>query len=170
MKKNAALLALVLLGVLLLSGCTQEAAHRSYTNSMYSFSVDPPAGWKGKENVSAAVAVRFTPENTSNVSLAFSVPFSLSEGRSLSTFADETVENLSANGVNYTVVYQNSLIVGELGAYELVYSYHQGSTLIQVKQVTVLRTRTVYIITFTAPFDLYNQYIDAVDRCVDSFS
>jgi len=57
----------------------------------------------------------------------------------------------------------------EANAYEIVYSYEQSGTVQRVKQVAVLKTRTVFLITFTAPSDPYIQYITGVDQCIDSF-
>jgi len=54
-------------------------------------------------------------------------------------------------------------------AYEIVYSYKQDSTALQIKQVAVLKTRMVYLIIFVAPSNLYIQYITGVDQCIDSF-
>jgi hypothetical protein len=133
------------------------------------FSLDPPAGWHRVENESSGIAVRFIPFNYSNVSLRISPPFSLSEGRALSTFADEIEENLSESGMNYTIVYRDWRAMEGAQAYEIVYSYKQDGTTQQIKQVAVLKTRLVFLITFTAPSDLYIQYVTGVDQCIDSF-
>jgi len=131
--------------------------------------LNPPVGWHGVENESSDVAVRFSPINYSNVSLSITPPFSLSEGRALSTFADLVEENLSESGMNYTIVYREWRAMVGAQAYEIVYSYEQGEMVQMVKQVAVLRTRTVFLITFSAPSDLYIQYITGVDLCIDSF-
>ena len=136
---------------------------------MYGFSLNPPAGWHSVENESSDVAVRFTPFNYSNVSLRITPPFSLSEGRALSTFADEIEENLSESGMNYTIVYREWRAMQEVQAYEIVYSYKQDGSAQQIKQAAILKTRMVYLITFTAPSNLYIQYITVVDQCIDSF-
>ncbi|MCJ7696794.1 MAG: DUF1795 domain-containing protein, partial [Thermoplasmata archaeon] len=126
-------------------------------------------GWHGVENESSDVAVRFSPFNYSNVSLRITPPFSLSEGRALSTFADEVEENLSESGMNYTIVYREWRAMDGANAYEIVYSYEESGTVQRVKQVAVQITRTVFLITFTAPSNLYLQHITGVDLCIDSF-
>jgi hypothetical protein len=136
---------------------------------MYGFSLNPPLGWHIVENESSDVAVRFTPFNYYNVSLRITPPFSLSEGRALSTFADEIEENLSESGMNYTIVYREWRAMEGVQAYEIVYSYKQDSNSLQIKQVAVLKTRMVYLIIFIAPSNLYIQYITDVDQCIDSF-
>jgi len=93
----------------------------------------------------------------------------LSEGLALSTFADQVEENLSESEMNDTVVYREWRSIPGAKAYEIAYSYEQGETVQRVKQVAVLKTRTVFLITFTAPSDLYIQYITGVDLCIDSF-
>lgn len=107
MRKIVSILGIGLVSISLLAGCTQQNVYRSYTNRMYGFSLSPPTGWQHVENESPNVAVWFAPANFSNASLIFGVPFSLSEGRALITFADEVEENLSASGMNYTIVHRD---------------------------------------------------------------
>jgi hypothetical protein len=98
----------------------------------------------------------------SNVSLSIAAPFSLSEGRALSTFADEVEENISESGMNYTIVYRDWRAMTGAQAYEIVHSYNQDGNAQRIKQVAVLKIRTVYLITFTAPSNLNIQYITGV--------
>ena len=170
MKKRVGVLGVGLISCLLLAGCTQQTVHRSYTNTVYGFSMTPPTGWTVVENQLASVAVWFAPSNSSNVSLAVGVPFSLGEGRALSTFADQVEENLSASGRNYTVVYREARLIPGAQAYEIAYSYEADGVVVRAKQVAVLKTRTVYLITFTAPNELYFRYLTAVDQSIDTFT
>jgi hypothetical protein len=169
MKKQGFVLGVLLIVFVLIAGCTEQVSKRSYTNTVYGFSLNPPAGWLSVENESSDVAVRFTPSNYSNISLRITPPFSLSEGRALSTFADEVEENLSESGMNYTIVYRDWRTMAGAQAYEIVYSYEQGGTVQREKQVAVQITRTVFLMTYTAPSILYVQYITGVDLCIDSF-
>jgi len=169
MIKQGFILGVLLVVFVLVAGCTEQVSKRSYMNTGYGFSLNPPVGWHGVENESSDVAVRFSPFNYSNVSLRITPPFSLSEGRALSTFADEVAENLSESGMNYTIVYREWRAMDGANAYEIVYSYEQDGTAQRIKQVAVLKTRTVFLITFTAPSNLYLQYITGVDLCIDSF-
>jgi hypothetical protein len=169
MKKQGFVLCVLLVVFVLIAGCAEQVSKRSYTNTVYGFSLNPPAGWHSVENESSDIAVRFTPSNYSNVSLRITPPFSLSEGRALSTFADQVEEDLSESGMNYTIVYREWGVMEGAQAYEIVYSYEQNGTVQRIKQVAVLKTHTVYLITFTAPSDLYIQYITGVDQCIDSF-
>jgi hypothetical protein len=169
MIKQGFVLSVLLVVLILVAGCTERVSKRSYTNTMYGFSLNPPVGWHGVENESSDVAVRFSPINYSNVSLRITPPFSLSEGRALSTFADEVEENLSQSGMNYTIVYREWRAMEGAQAYEIVYSYEQDGIALRMKQVAVLKTRTVYLITFAAPSNLYIQYISSIDQCIDSF-
>jgi hypothetical protein len=132
--------------------------------------MNPPIGWQHVENGSAGEAVWFTPANQSNVFLAVGTPFSLGEGLALSAFADKVEENLSSSGMNYSVAYRDWRPLADATAYEIVYSFEQNGTTVRVKQVAVLKTRTVYLITFVAPYDLYVRYITSVDQCIDSFT
>ena len=169
MTKQGFILGVLLVVFVLVAGCAQQVSKRSYTNTVYGFSLNPPVGWHSVENESSAVAVRFSPSNYSNVSLRITPPFSLSEGLALSAFADQVEENLSESGMNYTIAYREWRAMDGAQAYEIVYSYEQSGTVQRVKQVAVLKTRTVFLITFTAPSNLYLQYITGVDLCIDSF-
>lgn len=160
---------IVILLLVLLPGCTEQTASRSYTNETYEFSLNPPEGWKEMENELPTVAVWFTPVNTSEVSLQIDVPFILSEGRSLSTFADQVEENLSESGVNHTILSRDWRPLGSLQAYEIAFIYELEGTMVYTKQVAVLRTRTVFLITFTAPYAASAAYVSVVDQSIDSF-
>ena len=137
MIKQGFILSVLLVVFVLVAGCAEQVSKRSYTNNVYGFSLNPPVGWHSVENESSDVAVRFTPSNYSNVSLRITPPFSLSEGRALSTFADEVEENLSESGMNYTIVYRDWRAMEGAQAYEIVYSYEQGGTVQRFKQVAV---------------------------------
>lgn len=170
MKKVLSILGLSLLCIFLLAGCTQQhTASRSYTNSVYGFSLDPPSGWQQIENEEQNIAVRFIPGNSTNVSLIFAAPFSLSEGRAISTFADQTEENLLESGVNYSIVNRDWRSISQLQAYEIAYTHDQNGTIEYVKQVMVLRTRTVFLITYTAPDSIAAQYLTEIDQCIETF-
>ncbi len=169
MKRVRVFLGIVILLLVLLPGCTQQTASRSYTNETYEFSLNPPEGWKEMENELPTVAVWFTPVNTSEVSLRIDIPFILSEGRSLSTFADQVEENLSESGLNHTVLSRDWRPLGSLQAYEITYVYELEGTMVYVKQVAVLRTRSVFLITLTAPYSVLGAYLSMVDQCIDSF-
>ena len=169
MTKQGFVLSVLLVVFVLVAGCAEQVSNRSYTNTVYGFSLNPPVGWHSIENESSSVAVRFIHSNYSNVSLKITPPFSLSEGLALSVFADQVEENLSESGMNYTIAYREWRAMDGAQAYEIVYSYEQSGTVQRVKQVAVLKTRTVFLITFTAPSNLYLQYITGVDLCIDSF-
>ena len=171
MKKILCVLAWYLLIVVLLTGCSQQSVppSRRYTNDFYSFSFDPPAGWQQVPNYNSSVAVQFSPANASNVSLYVAVPFTLSEGLSLSTFADQTEENLIESGANFTILHRDWGEGSQLSTYELAYSYKQDDSTQYVKQVAILRTRTVFLMTFTAPEPLANQYLALVNQSIGTF-
>lgn len=169
MKRVLLLLGIVILLLVLIPGCTEQTASRSYTNETYGFSLDPPEGWQEMENEPPTVAVWFTPVNSSDVSLRVDVPFILSEGRALSTFADQAEENLSENAVNYTILSRDWRSLPSLQAYEIAYVYDLEGAMMYVKQVAVLRTRSVFVITFTAPYSISGVYLSAVDQSIDSF-
>jgi hypothetical protein len=169
MKKVKSILGIGVVSIFIFTGCIQQTASQSYTNSIYGFSLNPPIGWQQIENELPNVAVWFAPENISNVSLIVAVPFSLSEGRALSTFADQVEENLSESSMNYTILYRDWRSIPNIQAYEIAYSHEANGSLEYTKQVAVLKTRTVFLITFTAPSTLSNSYLTDFDHCIDSF-
>lgn len=162
------LVGIMLLTVVLISGCTQQTAPRSYINDAYGFSFNPPVEWFQVENELPTVAVWFSPQNFSNVSLTIGIPFSLGEGRALNTFADEIEQNLSESAVNHTVLSRDWVPLAKQ-AYEIVYLYEQDGVMWYVKQVAVQRTRTVFLITFQAPSSLAGSFLPMVDESIRSF-
>lgn len=170
MRKLFCLLGILLVLLVFCSGCTTTVSQRSYTNTTYGFSLDPPTGWSVVENVSPMAAVRCAPPGESNdASLAVDAPVILSEGLALSTFADHLEELFSENTKNFSVVSRGETAIGGLNAYEITCFYEVNQTVFHLKQVAVLKTRTVFIITFVAMSDLYSTDIAAVDECIDSF-
>ena len=169
MNKVVLVLGFGLLCISLLTGCTQSPEPRSYTDSKYAFSLDPPAGWQQRENEDPTVAVEFAPAHSSDVSLRIAAPFPLSEGRALSTFADEVEQELSESGGNYTILYRDWRSLPELQAYEIAYSFEQEGKALYVKQIALLRTRTVFLVTFTAPTLSAAQYLPGVDQSIETF-
>jgi hypothetical protein len=171
MKKVLYILSCGVFCILFLSGCTQQTQppSRSYSNGFYSFSFDPPASWHQVVTNDSSVAVQFSPENSSNVSLYVAVPFILSEGLSLSTFADQTEENLIESGAQFTVLHRDWGLSAQYPTYELSYSYEQNGTTNYVKQVAILRTRTVFLMTFTAPGAVVDQYLAQVNQSIETF-
>ena len=69
MTKQGFVLCVLLVVFVLVAGCAEQVSKRSYMNTVYGFSLNPPVGWHGIENESSDVAVRFSPFNYSNVSL-----------------------------------------------------------------------------------------------------
>ena len=169
MKPVFVILGIILLGLVLVSGCTQPNASRSYTNETYGFSFDPPEGWQQIDSELTTVAVWFSPQNSSNVSFIVGVPFSLEEGRALSTFADQVEEGLLESGLNYSILYRDWRPIPNAQAYEIAYVHEQDGVMEYVKQVAVLKTRTVFLITFFAPTTVSASYLTEVDRSIDTF-
>ncbi|HUT00326.1 MAG TPA: DcrB-related protein [Candidatus Thermoplasmatota archaeon] len=169
MRNVRSILGIGIMSIFFITGCLQPMVSRSYTNEIYGFSLNPPAGWQQVDNALPNVAVWFAPENFTNISFIIGVPFSLSEGRALSTFADQVEENLSDSGMNYTILYRDWRPVPDVQSYEIAYSYERDGALEFTKQVAVLKTRTVFLITFTAPIELSTSYLTDVNQSIDSF-
>jgi hypothetical protein len=169
MKPVRSILGICLVSIFCIAGCIQETGSRSYVNSEYGFSFNPPPGWVEIETDVPPIAVWFSPEKPSNVSLIVDAPFSLSEGRALSTFADQVEEELAEQGMNYSLVFRDWRSISDAQAYEIVYLVEQEGTLEYVKQVAVLKTRTVFLITFSAPYTVSESYLPVVDQSIESF-
>ena len=169
MKKTFVLLGVLLVVLLFCSGCTTQVSQRSYTNTVYGFSLNSPLGWSVVENESPTIAVRFAAPELNNGSLVVDAPIMIGEGRALSTYADQLEETLSENTVNFSVLSRQEKTIGGLDAYEIVCSYEDNHTVFQIKQIVVLKTRTVFIITFVASSERYDTYSAVVDGCIDSF-
>lgn len=166
MKKTGVFVAVLLLAWL--SGCTQTVPSRTYTNSQYGVALNPPEEWGIHENISGVV-VSFSPLGRFNVSLNISSPVTLDEGLALSTFADRLEESFTLVQQNFTLVYRDWRKIDGLNAYEIIYSYRENGSSMEALQVAVKKGKTVFLITFATPVDLYPMYIEQVNQSIDSF-
>ena len=166
MKTTAVFLVVLLL--VGLSGCTQTVPYRTYTNAQYGIALNPPEGWGIHENESGMV-VSFSPLGRANVSLDISSPVMLDEGLALSTFADQVEELFPQVVQNFSVVYRDWRKIDGLNAYEIIYSYRENGSSMKALQVAVKKSKTVFLLTFTVPVDLYETYIEQVNQSIGTF-
>lgn len=163
------LIVCVFLLILSLSGCTQIEIDREYINTEYGFALDPPEGWKVAENVTEEVITRFSPPLRDDVYLNISKPYRLDIGLALSVFADDIEEQYPEIVDNLTVEYRDWRDIEGLTAYEIVYKYDEDDTSIKAIQVAVVKSRTVFMISYTATNESYDEFLFPVNQSIDSF-
>lgn len=163
------LIVCIFLLILSLSGCTQIDIDREYINTEYGFALNPPEGWNVTENVTEAVGAYFSPPLRNDVCLNISKPYRLDIGLALSVFADDIEEQYPEIVDNFTVVYRDWRDIEGLTAYEIVYTYDEDYTSIKAIQVAVVKSRTVFLISFTATNESYDEFISPVNQSIDSF-
>jgi len=152
-----------------LSGCTQIEIDREYINTEHGFALNPPEEWNVAENVTEEVVVCFSSPLRDDVCLNISKLYRLDIGLALSVFADDIEEQYLEIVDNFTVVYRDWRDIEGLTAYEIVYAYEEGDTSIKAIQVAVIKSRTVFRISFIATNELYDEYISPVNQSIDSF-
>jgi hypothetical protein len=159
----------VFLLILGLSGCTQIEIDREYINIEYGFALDPPEGWSTAENVTEEVVACYSPPLRNDICLNISKPLRLDIGLALSVFADDIEEQYPEIVNNFTVVYRDWRNIEGLTAYEIVYTYNEDDISMKAKQVAVSKSRTVFLISYIATNESYDEFISPVNQSIDSF-
>ncbi len=148
-------------------GCTERSVDQEYVNETYGFACNPPLGWKTlAQNDSNAVG--FSPNTSANASLTIAHPLTHPEGLALSVYADD-VEEAFASDSSFSVQRRTWRDHPRYTAYEIVYVYKENNQLMAGRQVAVQQTRTVFLLSFTAPVAAYDQFSEGVDHSIDSF-
>ena len=168
MKQQLIIIGFVVL-VTWLCGCTEISHDFEYVNNEYGFGFDPPEEWMVLENVSEEVAVGVSPLQRERVWLNVSTPSRSDEGLALSMFADRVEEQFVEEWYNFSVISRDWRDHEDLNAYEIVYVYDSNGSSVQVQQVAVSKSHTVFLIMFTASPFVFEEFSELVDQSIDSF-
>ncbi|MBU0496335.1 MAG: DUF1795 domain-containing protein [Candidatus Thermoplasmatota archaeon] len=141
----------------------------TYVNDEYGIGLNPPVDWSRNQNGSADRIVEWFPFSNSSVYISIARPYRLDEGLALSTFADSIEERYPDLVWNFTVIYRDWLTIGGLTAYEIIFTYRVNDSTYKERQIAVKHTRNVYVFSYSAPIDLYEEYSSIVNESISSF-
>jgi hypothetical protein len=157
-----------------LTGCMDERLKGlDYVNTDYQqdFGFNPPEGWTKDEDDPYGV-VRFYGDivDDFNMNLGLTEPGALGEGETLGSLAQDVEDNISKYFTEFNLVSSQYVTINGMQSYEIVYSYVQGIYNLQNKQVLVMKNNIIYIFTFAASQNSYNDYVSIVDQSINTFT
>lgn len=153
-----------------LSGCTQEDALSGlgYINRNYSFGLNPPAGWTVDENDPFGAIVRFYgPIDEEGVNIGITGP-SLLDGETLSSVVAQTITTYESLFTNFSLISSDSRTVNSMNAYELVYTFTQGTFQLKQKQVAIEKDNKALVLTYSALLSSYDTYLSVFEQSLSS--
>lgn len=148
---------------------TEEAATaQTYESKTDKFTLQFPATRTFEENVYGSSVMFFTPlaqddklrENIGIVKKTLDKEYTLDE---YYTLTKPELQNLIPNFVE---VSNETIKIKDMNAQKLIYQGTQGEVKLQWAQVYLIKNKVVYIITYTATEDTFNEFIKNVDDMV----
>ncbi len=144
-------------------------AYAAYTNEALNFTVDLPGSWVAEEKDQTLV---FSGQRGSE-QWQTTINFQLVEGggQNIASVVAELKSQWAGFDPAYRLTEEQSGLLDEHAAQRLLVEYQDKShqALIRQEQFVAQYPDYFYLIAYTAPFDLYDQYHAAMDRVLKSF-
>lgn len=173
------LIFLFLASVLLLSGCVSETGEvdstpKTYSNSIYKFSLDYPSDWIVNESSSIEgitfIVTLLSPimnNSRANVNVKTGDVTGYDMGTFITAVKQELASVLGAN--DYILIDEGSVNISDSPAYFLEMAYNMQGYPLRAKQINVFNGNNVYSITFTSVQSNYDTFIIDFDTISSSF-
>jgi hypothetical protein len=151
----------------------------AYVNKAYGFSIIQPNGWTGKETTDAyngnGNIVLFTsPTQKSGNILSINISFKTLPD--IQSTQITQIANGFENGLrtafaaeDFSLIKQSTLTVNGQKAFYLEYGVGIGASMIKSKQVVIPHKDKLFIITYTAGNEDYNQHMSQFTKSLSSF-
>ncbi|MCX6825017.1 MAG: PsbP-related protein [candidate division SR1 bacterium] len=141
---------------------------KSYANTTDAFTLQYPTTRVFKENVFGSSVVFFTPMNTGDtVSENIGImKKSLDKEYTLDEYYAIMKPELTKLVPEFTEVSNESIKINDVNAQKLIYKGTEGSKKLQWEQVYLIKNKAVYIITYTALEDTFNQFNQTLDEMI----
>ncbi|MDP9288703.1 MAG: hypothetical protein M3P08_10970 [Thermoproteota archaeon] len=147
-----------------------------YVNSTYGIKLQYPSSWDKEENgtrqdTETDVVTFYPPAVNSNTSLDISIDNSSDEkGIALAQYASGSISDLKQSLKNFKLVglSTNSVLAG-LPAYKSIYTYLGEKTIFKDIEIGAIKGNKVYILTYEAGLNEYNDYLPIIQKMIDSF-
>lgn len=178
MKKILIILASVVVGSLLICGCTQEdtqaetnaLSELGYSNSEHGIGINPPEGWTANEDDAYGI-VRFTGPIVDDFATNFGITQAYPLGSdTLESISKAVIESYKTTFAQFTEISNSSATVNGRDAWIIECSYNLTGTEIYSKQVFVKKDGDVATISFAAAFSSYDTFLDEFDESLASFT
>jgi hypothetical protein len=132
----------------------------------YGFTIDPPTGWTVEEPSYAAVAFLGPIDQGFRANVNIQVePTSLSLEQYIST-SKQSLQTLD----DFTLISEESRVIKQVDAYELVFTFTYSGSTVQEKQVYLVKNGKAFIITYAAVPTTYQNHLTTFENSVQTFT
>lgn len=147
----------------------QKVAERQpYENKADTFSIQFPGARTFQENVYGSSVMFFTPvtegdalkENVGIIKKPLDKDYTLDEYYAI------TKPELLKLIPGFSEVSNTTIKVNDINAQKLIYTWTQGTTKLKWEQVYLIKNKAVYIITYTATEETFNQFSQKLDEMI----
>lgn len=144
----------------------------TYLNGEYGFSINPPKGWKIKENVhidNITLIVAFIGPVENNFAVNINIYSENVKGMDLQEYVASNKKGLASSFPGYNLILEKNTTINSLEAYELIYTAKLRNKDLKYKQVFLIKDDEGYIITFAALKDNFDKYIAVFEKSIGTF-
>jgi eukaryotic-like serine/threonine-protein kinase len=150
-----------------------EANLALYENADYGFKVDYPEAWsqQNRDDFFATGVTFFAPlENNSDQFKERVSVFveNLSDDISLAQYTEESIAEVKKLS-DPNVEEAKAINLGENQGRQIIYTGEENGSSVQKMQVWSVQNERVYIVTYTALPDSYNNYLPTIEKMIESF-
>ena len=168
---TALILALVMLSLPLAACSKQEGdapnGMKTLSNEQVDYNLYVPSGWVNDVST-RFVSAYVSDQDRTNVSMeAFELE---SSDMTLASFWEKYEADFESTFSEMEYITNETMLLGGVPANRYVYTATVTGTQYKFMQVTAIRGMTVYIFTYTALPDKYEEHLQAVDAILEYFS
>ncbi|MDQ6862546.1 MAG: hypothetical protein M3044_01860 [Thermoproteota archaeon] len=148
----------------------------TYANSTFGIKLQYPSSWDKEENGTRqdreTDVVTFSPPAiNSNASLDISIDdISDEKGIALTKYVTDGINYLKQSLKSFKLIglTTNNILSG-LPAYKSIYTYVGENTIFKDMEIGAIKGNKVYILTYEAGINEYNDYVPIIQKMIDSF-
>ncbi|MEL7124344.1 MAG: PsbP-related protein, partial [Bacteroidota bacterium] len=150
----------------------QQAQKVVYKNEAYGLKINYPQTWQQKkiEIGLGSTMARFIPKEMDELIRVPEVNIQANEYENimkLDNYTKKNIEEIVERSDTRLLTSITSTILADREARKLIYTEFDGT--IKVMEIWTLRGKTIYAIKYSAPINLYDQFVNDVDAIVNSF-
>ena len=147
-----------------------------YVNSTFGIKLQYPSSWDKEENgtrqdTETDVVTFSPPAMNSNASLDVTInDISDEKDIALAKYASDGISDLKQSLKSFKLVglTTNNVLSG-LPAYKSIYTYAYQNTIFKDMEIGAIKDNKVYILTYEAGINEYNNYLPIIQKMIDSF-
>jgi hypothetical protein len=141
---------------------------KNYYNYDYGFSIEQPYGWLVEKRIFEPPVMFFGPR-LENFTINIIIQVYNNQGMTLDEFVSIVKQNNSQSLSNYQLVSEQSKKISGLDSYEMVVTHTIENLNLKLKEVLIHENDKVFIISYTALQDYYDEYLSTFDTITETF-